>query len=423
MDLSIKVAARSSNLSRAQLEEVEREIQGYFPQICFEPRWTKTHGDGDLTTSLRLLDKTDFFTREVDHLVLSGNCRIAIHSAKDLPQRLPVGLSLIAITRGVDGSDALVLGKNACLADLPIGARIGTSSLRREKAIKALREDLQCVDVRGTIEMRLSLLDSGKLEGLVVAEAALIRLGETKRNRLILAGKSAPLQGQLAVVARIEDQEMERLFAPIDTRARVLYLGTDPEHFSLQREKPCRLIHYPVIALFPRSSEDTGVQKAHRDFCHYTHILFTSKNAVAFFCAAFPYDLKKQTLIAIGTATAQELSLRRRPPDFIAEEESAEGLIKLLQTLVLKEAFLLLPRSSLARELLTAFLEEKKVRYFAFDLYDTKLQKPGPSPALSEIDEIVFTSPSTVRGFLALYDTIPQDKILHTQGPITKRCL
>jgi hydroxymethylbilane synthase len=210
----IIVAARASSLSRAQVQEVLNE----FPAEQFECLYLETTGDKDLTTSLRTLDKTNFFTKEIDALQLAGKCRISIHSAKDLPDPLPSGLMLIALTRGQDSSDALVLRENETLLSLKKNAAIGTSSERREQAIRALREDFICVDIRGSIDKRLSLLDAQAVDGVVVAEAALIRLQLTHRNRIRLPGSTAPLQGKLAVLARSDDAEMRSLFARIDSR-------------------------------------------------------------------------------------------------------------------------------------------------------------------------------------------------------------
>jgi hydroxymethylbilane synthase len=215
---SVKVAARDSLLSRAQVQEVYAEITQHYPHIVFDPIWVQTFGDRELSTSLRTLDKTDFFTREIDELQLSYACRISVHSAKDLPDPLPAGLRLSALTRGVDSGDTLVLRENETLETLPLHARVGTSSQRRESAVLALRPDLRCVDIRGPIDQRLAQLDCRQLDGLVVAEAALIRLGWTHRNRLRLPGETALWQGRLAVLAREEDEQMQQLFACIDTR-------------------------------------------------------------------------------------------------------------------------------------------------------------------------------------------------------------
>ena len=206
--LQITVGARSSKLSQAQVWEVHRELLRYYPQISFKPTWIVTTGDKDKKKSLRDLDKTDFFTREVDQRQLNGDFRISIHSAKDLPEPLAPGLKLIALTKGVDPSDVLVYNQDP----LPDNAIIGTSSHRREQNLLDWKPTLRCVDIRGTIEERLALLDTGKMDGVVMAEAALIRLCLTHRRRMPIYGETASLQGKLAVIAREEDHEMEELF-------------------------------------------------------------------------------------------------------------------------------------------------------------------------------------------------------------------
>ena len=216
--IPLKVGARGSALSRAQMQEVLQELRQFHPAIEFDPIWVETSGDKDLKTSLRTLEKTDFFTRQIDALQLLGGCRISIHSAKDLPDPLPKGLVLAALTRGVDPSDMIVLQDHETLQSLPWGAKIGTSSLRREQNINMLRSDLICIDIRGNIQTRLSLLDQRQVDGVVIAEAALIRLQLTQRNRILLPGERAQLQGQLAVLSLENDEEMQTLFRCIDVR-------------------------------------------------------------------------------------------------------------------------------------------------------------------------------------------------------------
>lgn len=211
--LVVKVGARDSKLSRAQVEEVQRELQFHHPHVALEPIWLKTLGDKDLTTSLRTLGKTDFFTKEIDVLLLNNQCRVAIHSAKDLPEPMPTGLVVIALTKGVDPADVLVFRSGENLSTLSKGALIGSSCERRDSMVKALRSDLRCVDVRGTVDRRLFLLDTGIIDGLVAAEAGLIRLGLTHRGRICLEGESAALQGRLAIVACQDDLEIAQLFS------------------------------------------------------------------------------------------------------------------------------------------------------------------------------------------------------------------
>lgn len=201
----LKVASRASHLAKAQVLEVWDELKKFYPEIIFETTYVKTTGDFDRHTSLRSLDKTDFFTKEVDELVLQGKCRIAIHSAKDLPQPLAQGLQIVALTKGVDSSDSLVF------QHLPHGALVATSSQRREECVRQIRPDCRFTDIRGTIEERLQKMIAGEVDGVVIAEAALIRL-KINCNRIKLPGQTAHLQGRLAILAKEDDLEMKELF-------------------------------------------------------------------------------------------------------------------------------------------------------------------------------------------------------------------
>jgi hydroxymethylbilane synthase len=215
--LTLSVGARPSPLSRAQVSEVLEALQQYHPQIRFDIHYITTVGDRDQKTSLSTLDRTDFFTKDIDSWVLDGKERLGIHSAKDLPHPLAQGLTLFCLTKGIDPSDSLVMRFNETLHHLPSGAWIATSSQRREDAVRQLRSDLRFRDLRGTIEQRLAKLETGEADGVVIAEAALIRLGLTHLNRIRLPGPTAHRQGQLAVIGREVDQWMKALFACLDT--------------------------------------------------------------------------------------------------------------------------------------------------------------------------------------------------------------
>lgn len=214
-----RVAARSSPLSKAQVQEVLQALQKYDSHLKFEVTWVKTTGDCDKKTSLRLLEKTDFFTKQIDELLLSCQVDLAIHSAKDLPEPLNAGLIVAAITAGIDPSDALVFRQGESLQSLPLQAKVGTSSARRDLMVYGVRSDLQCVDIRGTIEERLALLDEKIVDAVVIAEAALIRLNLTCRNRMLLPQQTLPMQGKLACVCRKADKEMRSLCGLIDARS------------------------------------------------------------------------------------------------------------------------------------------------------------------------------------------------------------
>jgi hydroxymethylbilane synthase len=213
---TLLVGARSSLLSRKQVEEIFGELESFHPEVEYVEKWVETKGDLDQKTSLRTLEKTNFFTQELDQMVLEKEIDLAIHSAKDLPDPLPEGLKIIALTKGVDPRDALVMPEGVTLGALPLQAKVGTSSPRREKNLKQLREDLQPVDIRGSIPKRLELLEKGIVDALIVAEAALVRLGWMHLNRIFMSGEISPLQGKLAVIAREDRFDLVDLFEPLN---------------------------------------------------------------------------------------------------------------------------------------------------------------------------------------------------------------
>lgn len=218
----VEIGARGSPLSKAQINEIYAELTNHHPDVEFIVHEIATTGDKDKETSLRTMGKTDFFTKEIDEWVLEKEGRVGIHSAKDLSDPLRNGLALYCLTRGVDAADVLVLREGETLEGLPVGAWIATSSPRREEAVRELRSDLNFRDLRGTIGERLAMLDGGKADGVVVAEAALIRLGLTHLNRIRLPKETVEGQGRLAVVGRggemqtKRDREMQALFACLD---------------------------------------------------------------------------------------------------------------------------------------------------------------------------------------------------------------
>ncbi len=383
----VSVGCRESNLSKKQFLELQSLLP--FP---LTPTYVTTHGDRDRKTPLRTLDKCDFFTRDIDQMQLRGACRLSLHSAKDLTDPIPDGLTIAASTAGIDSSDSLVLRDGETLRP---GMTIGSSSPRREEAARQLEPKLNFVDIRGVIEERLALLNSD-LDGVVIAEAALVRLGLTHLNRLTLPGDTTPLQGQLAILARADDHEMLAHLSYLDSRPlhRTLNLGLDPRPNT---------IHYPIIHTTPRQIEIPP----------YTHLIFTSKTAVYY----FPQE-PIGTIIAVGQATAAACNATH-----IAQNECAEGIIDILETLDLAEAHILWPHSALSRPLITDYLQKKGVRFDAPILYDTYPHRPYAPPPLDPFDEILFTSPSTVSAFKSLFGLFPDHCRLTPMGDQTAAAL
>jgi len=192
----------------------------------------------------------------------------------------------------------------------------------------------------------------------------------------------------------------------------ILYLGLDPSHFA--HEGP--LFHYPVI----RTRKLPLDPNVRRIWPQITHVIFTSRTAVRYWWEEEP-EFGKRAAIAIGSGTTGELTSRGMQP-LVAPEALQEGVAQLLDTLDLSHAHILLPHSALARPFLRAYLAQR-CAHFAFPLYETVLQRLEPVPSLENIAEIVFTSPSTVTGFLKIYGKIPRHVRCKTIGPITQEAL
>ena len=188
---------------------------------------------------------------------------------------------------------------------------------------------------------------------------------------------------------------------------QILYLGLDP---------PPGVIHYPVIRT--ERIDGPAVNEALQLWPQFSHVVFKSKTAVRYW-----FEIRaefEKIAVAVGKATAKELRLRKVNP-LVATEETQEGIVELLKRE--KPDFVFLPRSKRARSVLTNYLKQESILFLVLDLYDVVFQTPIITVDLQEIDEIVFTSPSTVEGFLKIFGALPQDKILTPIGPVTANSL
>lgn len=214
-----KIGTRSSPLALIQVDEVIGLVRTKHPEFISEKVLFTTCGDRDKQTPISSIEGSDFFTREIDRALLDGLIDCAVHSAKDLPDTLPDGLAVAAITPCVDPHDALVSKTNLQIHELPRNARIGTSSNRRKTQLKEYRDDFVLVDIRGNIGERLDLLDHTCLDAVIIAACALIRLSLEHRitQRLPLRWFTThSMQGKLAVVVRSDDRSLRDFFAVID---------------------------------------------------------------------------------------------------------------------------------------------------------------------------------------------------------------
>lgn len=223
----VRIATRKSALALWQAEFVKAQLEHYHPGILVELVPMSTQGDIILDTPLAKIGGKGLFVKELEQAMLEGLADMAVHSMKDMPVEFPEGLTLHTICEREDPRDAFVSNNFANIDELPQGAIVGTSSLRRQCQIRASRPDLKIHDLRGNVNTRLAKLDSGQYDAIILAAAGLIRLEMKDRIRAYIEPEvSLPANGQGAVgiECRTDDEAIKALLAPLEhseTRIRV----------------------------------------------------------------------------------------------------------------------------------------------------------------------------------------------------------
>tara|TARA_Y100001956_G_scaffold78497_1_gene90320 strand:+ start:2459 stop:3397 length:939 start_codon:yes stop_codon:yes gene_type:complete len=224
----LRIATRKSALALWQAEFVKAELERFHSDLTVELVPMSTQGDIILDTPLAKIGGKGLFVKELEQAMLDGRADIAVHSMKDVPVEFPEGLELNTICEREDPRDAFVSNKYKSLDELPQGAVVGTSSLRRQCQVRALRPDLDIRDLRGNVNTRLAKLDNGDYDAIILAAAGLLRLEMPERIAdFIEPETSLPANGQGAVgiECRSDDERVKELLAPLEhteTRIRVL---------------------------------------------------------------------------------------------------------------------------------------------------------------------------------------------------------
>jgi hydroxymethylbilane synthase len=214
---TIRVGTRGSKLALTQTHQIIDSLRAHYPDVAFEVVVIKTAGDMREGVPFRAVGVKGMFVKEIEEALLAEQVDFAVHSLKDLPGTLPSGLCVAAIPAREDPRDAL-LSHGCRLAELPEGARVGTSSLRRQAQLRAHRPDLRLEELRGNLDTRLRKLDEGRYDAIVLACAGLERLGWAHRivERLPIAvSVPAPGQGALALEARVGDENIRTLLTAL----------------------------------------------------------------------------------------------------------------------------------------------------------------------------------------------------------------
>ena len=216
---SIIVGSRGSKLALLQTKLVVQRLRESYHDLEFPVKRIKTSGDRDRTTSLSEIGGRGIFIKGLEEALLSREIDMAVHSLKDVPTELGPEFKLAAVAMRIDARDALVSKSGKPLSELPQGACVGTGSQRRAAQLKAFRPDIQIRPLRGNIDTRLSKLYSGELEGIIVAAAAMLRMGWAEKITEYLPIElflPSVGQGALAVEVRALDQELSDLLSVVN---------------------------------------------------------------------------------------------------------------------------------------------------------------------------------------------------------------
>jgi hydroxymethylbilane synthase len=216
----IIIATRGSMLALWQAEWIKSELQKLDAELEIELNKIKTTGDKILDVPLAQVGGKGLFVKEIEEAMLRGEADLAVHSMKDVPTDLPEGLHLSAITKREDPRDAFIAGKGIkSFHDLPQGATIGTSSLRRICQLLHIRPDLRIVQLRGNVDTRLRKLDEGQFDAVILATAGVKRLGYSRRiTEMIPPEISVPAigQGAVGIECRVDDPFINDLLSKLD---------------------------------------------------------------------------------------------------------------------------------------------------------------------------------------------------------------
>lgn len=214
MKAKLTIGTRQSLLALWQSNHIAALLREKYPECEVVLKKIVTKGDRILDVPLAQIGGKGLFTKEIETELADGTIDLAVHSLKDMPTVLPDGLCLTAITERANVGDAFVSNKYASFEELPLGAVIGTSSLRRKAQLLAARPDLQIMDLRGNVDTRLRKLDEGLYDAIILAAAGLERLGHGDRiTALIPPNVCLPAvgQGALAIEARTADDEVRSM--------------------------------------------------------------------------------------------------------------------------------------------------------------------------------------------------------------------
>jgi len=219
--LKIRIGTRKSKLALWQANYIASKLKEHYPNIQVELIKITTKGDKILDVPLAKVGGKGLFVKEIEEALLRKEIDIAVHSLKDVPTYFPDGLGIVAVPEREDPRDAFLSVKYNSLEDMPAGAVLGTSSLRRKAQILTKRKDIQVKDLRGNVDTRIRKLEEGQYDGIILAYAGLKRLGLEGKVKQVFSPEEiipAVAQGLLGIEARLDDKETVNIVSVLNHR-------------------------------------------------------------------------------------------------------------------------------------------------------------------------------------------------------------
>jgi len=229
--MKLKIGTRGSKLALTQSGWIKDQIEQQYPDVQVELVRIKTKGDKILDSPLSKIGGKGLFVKEIEEALIRREVDLAVHSIKDVPGELPDGLHLSVYPEREDPSDAFLSLEYSIFSDLPNGASVGTGSLRRSSQLLNMRPDLDIVAIRGNVDTRIKRMESGELQGIILAASGLNRLGLSRRiSQLLPVEEFMPAigQGSLGLEIRENDEAVYSLIS---------FLNHEPTQIAVRAER------------------------------------------------------------------------------------------------------------------------------------------------------------------------------------------
>ncbi len=238
------IATRGSQLALWQAEHVKSELEKAFPEMEIEFKIVTSTGDKILDKPLALIGGKGLFTKEIEDVMLAGEAHLAVHSLKDVPTQMPKGLKLAAITKRDDIRDCFLSHKYRNIDELPEGAVVGTTSLRRQMQLRSLRPDLKIKNLRGNVNTRLRKLSEGEYDAIILAYVGMKRLGlleEVPYHDPIDDNVMIPPSGQASLgIEIVDDEEVAKIASVLNDEESALAAKIERD-FVAELEGSCQV--------------------------------------------------------------------------------------------------------------------------------------------------------------------------------------